>query len=93
MQTYYGVVRGNVVVLPEGVHLADGSTVEVRVPDLSSSRATDEAARETLFMQDLMEAGLVLNPPYLDADLPSIERRLIQVQGTPLSQMIIEERR
>ena len=91
MAVYYGVVRSNVVVLPDDLVLADGMTVEVRVPD--GPKQGDERQREELFKQELVKAGL-LTAIKRPLELPRQgERKLLQVKGTPLSETIIEERR
>ncbi|MGI8587573.1 MAG: hypothetical protein ACR2M0_07805 [Chloroflexia bacterium] len=86
---YHGVVRGNVVVLAEGVHLDDGLRVEVRAP---APEVEAQQAAEDLLKQKLMESGLVKefrNPPYP----PTGDRIPIHVKGKPLSETIIEDRR
>ena len=90
MATYYGVVKSNVVVLPDNVALADGTKVEVRVPD-DVVQEEDERRRETLFKQELLKAGLLaeIKTPMHSPELS--ERTLIEVRGKPLSETIIEE--
>ncbi len=91
MAVYYGVVRSNVVVLPDDLELVDGTTVEVRV--LDGSEQGDERQREELFKQELVKAGL-LTAIKRPVDRPAQgERKLLQVEGMPLSETIIEERR
>ncbi|MBM3236795.1 hypothetical protein FJZ31_10940 [Candidatus Poribacteria bacterium] len=52
----------------------------------------EEAAKMDAFHRALLAAGLVksINPPLT---INVADRRLIQVKGKPLSEMIIEERR
>jgi hypothetical protein len=92
MATYHGVVRSNVVVLPDDVALADGTRVEVRVSD-DVAQGGDERRREELFKQELLSAGLLaeIKAPIHSPELG--ERTLIEVRGKPLSETIIEERR
>jgi hypothetical protein len=87
---YYGVVRGNTVELPDGEELADGTIVEVRVLPVQADPSHDEA--EEAFKQRLLEKGLLseIRRPIL---VPVGDRTPIEVEGTPLSEMIIEERR
>ena len=92
MMVYDGVVQDRVVILPEGVQLANGVKVEVRVRPLKSQRQIEMAA-EDLFKRRLVEAGLLREPkaPY---QVESVgDRAPVQVAGRPVSEMIIEERR
>ena len=90
MRSLYGVVKGDVVILPEDANLPDGLTVEIRPvePDPQQSDAAEEQ-----FLQRLLELGLlteIKRPPRIP---PEGDRTPIQVEGTPLSEMIIQERR
>jgi hypothetical protein len=96
MTVYQGIVKGNVVLLPEEVHLQDGTKVEVTVvpANIQGHRSPEslEAAEEA-FKQHLLEAGLILEikrPPLTE---PEGNRRPIKVKGKPMSQTIIEDRR
>jgi hypothetical protein len=92
MTILFGVVRGNTVVLPDDAGLPDGQTVEIRPIGAVSQNTTDDAAEEA-FLHKLVEKGLledVKRPPRVP---PAEDRSPIEVKGTPLSQMIIEERR
>ena len=117
MAVYQGVVKGNVVVLPQDVELPEGTAVEVRVaglqqaeplpeeqPDPSAASTalpmagqqeelTPEEQQEMLFQQHLVEMGLMteIKPPRSRS--PVTERRLVRVEGKPLSETVIEERR
>lgn len=90
MIVYHGVVRGQVVVLPEDVQLDEGSLVEVRVP---SRKRSKPARTEAEFKQRLLLAGLLreIKTPILIS--PTGDRGPIHVRGRPLSQTIVEERR
>lgn len=92
MTVYRGIVRGNRVVLPEGVHLADGLVVEVDVAPVSHQERSDEE-RERSFVQGLEESGVVGRREPVALDEAEDDFTPIEVSGTPLSQMIIEERR
>lgn len=92
MATVYGVVKGNIVVLPEHVALPDGQPVEVRIIGAEDS-STDDEQREDAFLQKLLDVGLleeIKSPPRVP---PVGDRSPISVKGIPLSQLIIEERR
>jgi hypothetical protein len=52
----------------------------------------EQAAQRTKFHQALLTSGLVKQIKY-PSDSRQTERRLIQVQGKPVSETIIEERR
>jgi hypothetical protein len=92
MAIFYGVVKGNKVVLPEDVVIPDGTTVEVRTSGLSNHH-TDHVISEAEFMQRLLDEGLLIEIRRPDRTQADIVRPLIQVEGQPLSEMIIEERR
>jgi hypothetical protein len=93
MVTYRGVVRDGVVVLPEDVHLEDGREVEVYVLPAGSTAPTEEE-RERLFKEQLIREGfLAPRAPVPPDDQDDDDFEPIEVAGTPLSQMIIEERR
>ncbi len=87
MAVYHGVVKDNVVVLPEDARLPDGMTVEVHVPPMPP--ALPDAK------QLLRARGLLLDatPTPPEAEDRQMDRRPIVVQGQPLSQTIIAERR
>lgn len=88
MQVYEGVVQDRVVVLPKDVHLEDGLRVEIRV------REQEKQASEVLFRQRLVAIGLMekAEKPRQPV-IEQLDRTPIQVEGRPLSEQIIEERR
>jgi hypothetical protein len=91
MTTYHGIVKDNAIVLPEGVHLEDGTAVEVRA--LTVEQQTVQEAEDT-FEQHLFEVGLLSEikpPPPLTP--PDGDRTPLKVPGKPLSQMVIKDRR
>lgn len=91
MTVYSGVVKDNVIVLPEGVQLEDGTEVEVR--PLSPKPGSPEEAQERAFEEKLLEAGLLTEIKTPPRSAPKGDRTLIKAEGEPLSQMIIRERR
>ena len=96
MQTYRGTVKGNVVVLPEDVELADGQQVEVRVLSPQGevpAERPEELDAEEQFLRDLLEAGVISEIKRPGLDEPPGDDSAIEVRGKPLSEMIIEERR
>jgi len=88
METYYGVVRGNRIELDNGARLADGLRVEVR----PQPTARDDADADAALLKRLRTAGLLENDPALPRRGPA-PFDPIQVQGEPLSEQIIRERR
>jgi|GEM_PF-1919965 len=92
MAVYQGIVKGNVVVLPEDVQLDDGARVEIRtLPE--DDMLTEEELREELFRNDLAASGLLYENKRIPRQEPEGDRTPIQVEGETLSQMIIRERR
>lgn len=92
MPTYPGVVQGNVVILPDDIHLADGLTVEIHIP-ASDAEPSSQADPEAAFLQRLLELGLLTEIRTPDRTQDDRDRVLIEVEGKPLSETIIEERR
>ena len=84
MAIYHGVVKDNVVVLNENARLPDGVAVEIHVP-IAPSLPDD---RELLRARGLLQDAIV--PVTIPED---IDRSPIPVQGQPLSEAIIAERR
>jgi hypothetical protein len=90
-QTYLGVVKDGVVLLPTGVELPEGTAVCVYavMRDGAPAQFSDLSELE----QSLLTAGLVR-----EVKRPSDEDTRdgydpIEVRGTPLSEAIIEDRR
>ena len=82
MDVYQGIVKDNVVLLDADVRLADGLAVEVRVPATARS------------VNDLLRArGLLLGTNLAAPSASPTDRRPIVVEGRPLSEQIIAERR
>ena len=86
LQVYPGRSDGNTIRLPEGVSIPRGSKVEVRVYDPAQGN-------EDLFQQNLLQMGLLSELKSSSTPLPQEDREPISVDGQPLSEMIIEERR
>lgn len=63
-------------------------------PSEPRETADDLEAREQLFLQDLLEKGLIAHLPIQDAQDDNYQRHApIVVQGEPVSETIIQERR
>ncbi len=100
MQVYRGLVKGRVIVLPEGVQLEEGTEVEVRLIPVNGAESetpkemqATEAEREEAFKQKLVEMGLlrqIKRPPRVE---PPGDRTPAKIEGKPLSQIVIEDRR
>jgi hypothetical protein len=96
MTAYHGIVKDNVVLLPEEVHLQDGTEVEVTIIPTTVngqiSPQTLEAAEEAS-KQRLLEKGLPTEIKRPSRTEPKGDRTPIKVKGNPMSQMVIEDRR
>jgi hypothetical protein len=79
-----GIYDGQKVVLVEPVNLPPNTAVEVIV-------AEPENSAEQLYRQRLLKLGLIKERPAVPADTTPYTP--IEVDGLPLSQTIIEERR
>ncbi len=91
MVLHYGVVKDNRVVLDDDARLTDGTRVEVRPEHVS---ARDMARAEEMVKERLRAAGvLALAPPALLNDDEDDDFEPITVEGEPLSQMLLRERR
>ncbi|KHD06192.1 hypothetical protein PN36_24775 [Candidatus Thiomargarita nelsonii] len=91
MLVCHGVVKKNVIFIPHQVQLLEGMTVEVRIP--SSSEKIQMSSTEEQFKHKLLELGLLTEIKKHISTVPIGEPPLAQIQGKPLSQLIIEERR
>lgn len=89
MQVYYGVVKDRRVVLDDDVRLDDGTRVEVRPRHAQTSNAD----AEEIVKERLRAAGILapLSPSGNDDEDDDFEP--IMVEGEPLSQMLLRERR
>jgi hypothetical protein len=96
MAVYFGVVKGSRVELEGDAQIADGARVEVRPVALEAQPAgpgtTDTAAAERALLRDLLAAGLLDHMP-VDEAAPDEPFEPVVVQGRPLSEQIIDERR
>ena len=95
MPVYYGVVKDNMVALPEGAHLDDGTRVEIRslAPGDPVSNQPPESTLE--LKRRLVEAGLLedIRPASTVAVQTDVDRSPAVVRGKPMSQLVIEDRR
>lgn len=87
-----GVVKGRTVVLPDSIQLTEGAEVEVRVDD-GRRKHTPSALSEKAFKEKLIEIGLLKECRLSGDDQAMTVRIPAEVQGRPLSELIIAERR
>jgi hypothetical protein len=92
---YRGVIRNNAVVFDESIELPDGMEFEVRllVPDVPAPGEATEAECERAFLRYLLATGVIERIPSRLPDPPDLDRTLLEVEGPPVSETIIEERR
>jgi hypothetical protein len=88
MTVYYGVVRDNRIELEGDARLADGTRVAVHVPPPNQFAAAEEMAKA-----QLRAAGLLAPAPEPDDADDDEQFEPMVVQGEPLSEQIIRERR
>lgn len=87
-----GVVKGRTVLLPDSIQLTEGAEVEVRVRD-KRRKHTPSALSEKTFKEKLIEIGLLKEWRLPRDDKAMTVRIPAEVQGRPLSELIIAERR
>jgi hypothetical protein len=92
MAVYRGVVRGNTIVLDAQAGLAEGTVVEVR-PVAPPAAVQEEPAREVSFLRTLLDSGVIRAIPPRLPDPPGLDRTPLRVDGPPVSQTLLEERR
>jgi hypothetical protein len=92
MAVYRGVVKNKAVVFEEPVDLADGVEVEVHIVDDDAVSGGGQE-RETAFLQHLLAIGMIGSIPPRLPDPPGLDRTPLKVDGPPVSQTLIEERR
>jgi len=91
MPVYYGVIKDNRVMLDDDVRLGDGIRVEVR-PQHDDAR--DMMQAEEMVKERLRAAGVLAPaPPIAEDDDKDDDFEPITVDGEPLSQMLLRERR
>ena len=87
-----GVVKGRTVLLPDSIQLTEGAEVEVRVRD-ERRKYTPSAPSGKAFKEKLIEIGLLKEWRLPREDKAMTVRIPAEVQGRPLSELIIAERR
>jgi hypothetical protein len=96
MAVYFGVVKGSRVELEGDAQITDGARVEVRpIPpeaQPAGTGAADTAEAERALLRELLAAGLLDQVPTGET-APDEPFEPVIVQGRPLSEQIIEERR
>ena len=87
MDVIYATVKQNIIHLPEGVSLSDGTQVEIR-----TRQPAQEAEAEMRFKEELLKLGVLSHI----AKRTSATRRKFKpvvIPGPPLSEQIIADRR
>ncbi len=87
-----GVVKDRMIVLPDSIHLTEGAEVEVRVRS-ERRKYTLSSFSEKAFKERLMEKGLLKELCAPATAETTAARAQVQVEGQPLSALIIAERR
>ena len=96
MAFYYGVVKDGVIVLAEDIQLPEGLAVEIHIatPEILQN---GPLTKEEIFRQGLIAQGLLLAPRPIEPSRPPRvapeDYTPIVVEGEPLSEQIIRERR
>ncbi len=90
MTVYYGMVKGNSIILLGDAQLAEASIVEIRLPELDQ---VPEEVREEAYLQYLLATGRISAIPKRGSCSSGEDFEPIEVKGKPLSEIIIEERR
>ena len=91
MNVIYGTVKQNMIQLPEGVQLSDGTQVEIR-PRQPERDSQQEKEAEMHFKEHLLKIGVLSHI----AKPSSATRRKFKpviISGPPLSEQIIADRR
>ncbi|MBX3000791.1 MAG: hypothetical protein KF893_19880 [Caldilineaceae bacterium] len=81
-----GIYNGKTIELLEPVTIAPDTEVEILIPELQS-----QAAKEQEFLTQLLERGLITHIP--TGKPRDAHFQPVRVQGKPVSETIIEERR
>jgi hypothetical protein len=92
VSVYRGIVKGKTVVLPADAQLAEGSVVEIRVITTELESATDDVGDQAV-QAALVTTGILRRMQPLGAKSAVTERPLLRVEGPPVSETIISERR
>lgn len=92
MSHYYGRVKGGVIVLPPNVALDEGIIVEIRIATSAQVADADRAVGDAV-KQRLLELGLLTEIKDTAAIVPARDRTPITIEGKPLSELIVEDRR
>ena len=66
--------------------------VQIRLRDWLRARSAPDDARRGLFFQDLVQAGLLIEPRTPAGAAVAVRQR-VDVPGKPLSESVIEDRR
>ena len=94
MAVYRGVVHGDVIVLCEPADLPEGAEVEVRPIEPEPGREEqDEASLEDVWEEEMLQGGLLVRRADPASRPATDDWTPIAIEGRPLSEQIIDERR
>jgi len=93
MRVIHGVVKDGQIVLDDGMWLPEGMEVQVMlVPPPKPAEDATEEEREELFQRWLLATGKVERLPRMDP-AAEIDWEPIEIDGPPLSETLIRDRR
>jgi hypothetical protein len=95
MRVIHGVVRDGRIVLDDGVQLPEGMEVQVMLvaPEMPPTGEASEADREEVFLHRLFAEGKISRLPTGEPGPPGLDRAPVKIDGPPLSESVIKERR
>ena len=95
MRVIHGVVKDGQIVLDDGMWLPDGMEVQVILipPKVPVPEEATEAEREEFFRRYLLATGKVSRLPTREPDPPGLDRTPVEIEGPPVSETLIQERR
>jgi hypothetical protein len=95
MRVIHGVVKDGRIVLDDDMWLPEGMEVQVMLvpPQIPPPGEATEAEREELFRRYLLATGSVSRLPTREPYPPDLDRTPAKIDGPPVSETLIEDRR
>jgi len=95
MRVIHGVVKDGQIVLDDGMWLPEGMEVQVMLvpPEMPAPGEASEAEREEVFLHRLFAEGKISRLPTGEPDPPGLDRTPVKLEGPPLSETLIKDRR
>ena len=95
MRVIHGVVKDGQIVLDDGMWLPEGMEVQVMLvpPEMPAPGEASEAEREEMFLHRLFAEGKISRLPTGEPDPPGLDRTPVKLEGPPLSETLIKDRR